>query len=113
MRRYAAHFIFVSGYGYFKQHVVEVEQGSARSVFPLTEEIEGVEWFPGVIALLDRQEVEVGVPSVFPALDNISKEPPLPFGKECLPKGLTPYLFYPFDFTTMQPVAGTRHKQLP
>ena len=25
---------------------------------------------------------------------------------------LFPYLFYPFDFTSMQPVAGTRHRLL-
>ena len=56
MKRYASHFIFIPGYGYLKQYVVEVKQGSAVSVFPLTEEIEGVEWFPGVIALLDERD---------------------------------------------------------
>ena len=27
-------------------------------------------------------------------------------------EALFPYLFYPFDFTSMQPVAGTRHRLL-
>ena len=55
MKRYASHFIFIPGYGYLKQYVVEVEKGCAVSVFPLTEEIEGVEWFPGVIALFTEK----------------------------------------------------------
>ena len=52
IKRYASHFIFLPGHGYLKQYVVGVEEGQVVSAFPLTEEIEGVEWFPGVIALL-------------------------------------------------------------
>ena len=54
IKRFASHFIFLPGYGYLKQYVVGVEEGRVVSVFPLTEEIEGVEWFPGVIVLLNN-----------------------------------------------------------
>ena len=56
IKRFASHFIFLPGYGYLKQYVVGVEEGRVVSVFPLTEEIEGVEWFPGVIVLLNNEE---------------------------------------------------------
>lgn len=112
MKRYAAHFIFIPGCGYFKQCMVEVEQDNVMSVFPLTEEIEGVEWFPGVIALLDKRNAAVEWDNVFPKQADILREFPLPFGKGRFLQGLVPYLFYPFDFTSMQPVAGTRHRQL-
>ena len=54
IKRFASHFIFLPGHGYLKQYVVGVEEGQVVSAFPLTEEIEGVEWFPGVIALLNN-----------------------------------------------------------
>ena len=56
IKRFASHFIFLPGHGYLKQYVVGVEEGQVVSAFPLTEEIEGVEWFPGVIALLNNEE---------------------------------------------------------
>lgn len=112
MKRYAAHFIFIPGCGYFKQCMVEVEQDNVMSVFPLTEEIEGVEWFPGVIALLDKRNAVVEWNNVFPKQADILREFPLSFGKGRFLQGLVPYLFYPFNFTSMQPVAGTRHRQL-
>ena len=113
MKRYASHFIFIPGYGYLKQYVVEVKQGSAVSVFPLTEEIEGVEWFPGVIALLDeRDSSSAESHGIFQKQKDILTEVPESFCKEKLLSGLIPYLFYPFDFTTMPPADGTRHRQL-
>ena len=54
IKRFASHFIFLPGHGYLKQYVVGVEEGQVVSAFSLTEEIEGVEWFPGVIALLNN-----------------------------------------------------------
>ena len=56
IKRFASHFIFLPGHGYLKQYVVGVEEGQVVSAFPLTEEIEGVEWFPGVIALLNNED---------------------------------------------------------
>ncbi len=86
MKRYASHYLFVPGSGYLKQHVIEVEDGYVRRMFPLTEEIEDVEWLPGVIEL---------------QLELIQEE-----------EQWVPYLLFPFDFTSMQPVAGTQRKQL-
>ena len=77
MKRFASHYLFLPGYGYLKQYVVEVDQGYAVRIFPLKEEVEDVEWLPGVIALF----------------------PEGPDGE------LASYLYYPFDFNAMQPVA--------
>lgn len=113
MKRYASHFIFIPGYGYLKQYVVEVEKGCVVSVFPLTEEIEGVEWFPGVIALLTAKgDVPAKLHDIFQKQKEVLKEAPETFYKDQSLSKLIPYLFYPFDFTTMQPVGGTRHRQL-
>ena len=70
MKRFASHYLFLPGYGYLKQYVVEVDQGYAVRIFPLKEEVEDVEWLPGVIALF----------------------PEGPDGE------LASYLYYPFDF---------------
>ena len=113
MKRYASHFIFIPGYGYLKQYVVEVDKGCAVSVFPLTEEIEGVEWFPGVIALFtEKADVSAKFHDVFQKQKEILNEVPETFYKEQFVSRLIPYLFYPFDFTAMQPADGTRHRQL-
>lgn len=112
MKRFAAHFIFLPGHGYLKQHVVEVVEGQAISVFPLTEEIESAEWLPGVIALLSENETTEGCYAEFKRHPEILNGLPLTFRKEVFPSGLMPYLFYPFDFTAMQPADGIRHKLL-
>lgn len=109
MKRYAAHFLFLPGHGYLKQYVVEVGEGQCIShLFPLTEEVENTEWLPGVIALLP--ETESGnscfdeCRDILPAL--------LPgMGEEL--HGLVPWLLFPFDFTAMRPVSGTRRRPLP
>lgn len=86
MKRYASHYLYVPDIGFLKQQVVELDEGRFVRFFPLTEEIESVEWMPGVIVL--------------------SEEPNTP------QLGWVPYLLYPFDFTTMQPVAETRRRLL-
>ena len=123
MKRFAAHYLFLPGIGFIKQHVVEVEGGSAQVVFPLTEEIESVEWLPGVIALLSTNEIKnigmifTNIPmfeSNLPYVSNQSSQCFFKVLEESLQKSKTlyPYLFYPFDFISMQPVAGTRHRLL-
>lgn len=84
MKRYAAHYVKHPDYGYLKQQVVEVDRGIALRIYLLTEEVEDVEWYPGVIELVLEESVG----------------------------GLVPYLNYPFDFKAMQPVSGTQRKQL-
>lgn len=113
IKRFASHFIFLPGYGYLKQYVVGVEEGRVVSVFPLTEEIEGVEWFPGVIVLLNNEEdISEGYSGIFQKSSEVLEEFPEVFCQETFPSGISAYLFYPFDFTTMQPVGGTQHRPL-
>ena len=113
IKRFASHFIFLPGYGYLKQYVVGVEEGRVVSVFPLTEEIEGVEWFPGVIVLLNNEEdISEGYSGIFQKSSEVLEERPEVFCQETFPSGISAYLFYPFDFTTMQPVGGTQHRPL-
>jgi len=59
MKRFASHYLLIPAVGYMKQQVVEItDEGVVRGVFPLTEEIESVEWMPGVIVLLSESQVE-------------------------------------------------------
>lgn len=131
MKRYAAHYLFISDCGFVKQYVVEIADGGvALNAFPLTEEIESVEWLPGVIALLTTEEARhweeckktsqcffSNVPMFFSEHPNVFSEI-----SQCLSEAFAArqeagemfyaYLLYPFDFTLMQPVAGTQSRQL-
>lgn len=106
MKRYASHFLFIPSYGYLKQYVVETEKGRVRHIFPLTQEVEDTEWLPGVIVLVNSSTEVASVCFEATVLQTV----PLELEKNLL--DLTSYLFFPFDFTTMQPVAGTQHKLL-
>ena len=113
--------------GFIKQQVVEItDEGVVRDTFPLTEEIESVEWMPGVIVLLPADQLEEikntgmilkNIP-VFqinlPSVSNQSSQCFNEYLQEAEKKGevLFPVLFYPFDFISMQPVDGTRHRLL-
>ena len=127
MKRFASHYLLIPAVGYMKQQVVEItDEGVVRGVFPLTEEIESVEWMPGVIVLLSESQMEE-IKNTGMILKNI---PVFQFNfpivsdqtSQCFKEALAasekrgevlfPYLFYPFDFTSMQPVAGTRHRLL-
>ena len=113
--------------GFIKQQVVEItDEGVVRDTFPLTEEIESVEWMPGGIVLLPADQLEeikntgmilknIPVFQINPS--NILNQSSRCFEeslKELKEKGevLFPVLFYPFDFISMQPVDGTRHRLL-
>ena len=127
MKRFASHYLLIPAVGYMKQQVVEItDEGVVRGVFPLTEEIESVEWMPGVIVLLFESQMEeikntgmilknIPVFQINPS--NILNQSSRCFEeslKELKEKGevLFPVLFYPFDFISMQPVDGTRHRLL-
>ena len=124
MKRFAAHYLLLPDVGFIRQQVVEiVDEGYVRDVFPLTEEIESVEWMPGLIALLPVNEIKNTEMfskniSVFQFNFPIVSDQTSQCFKEALTASakrgevLFPYLFYPFDFTSMQPVAGTRHRLL-
>lgn len=105
MKRYASHFLFLPGYGYLKQYAIEMEGECVTQIFPLTEEVENTEWLPGVIALLRHPESPL-------TFDNKQQITAVPQSIEEELPSLIPYLFSPFNFTTMQPAAGTRHRQL-
>ena len=130
MKRYASHYLFLPGVGYLKQYAVEMEEGCVIRIFPLSEEIENTEWLPGVIVLLPESEqitedfkFDKSVEhSTFPSsweegcpkggVVGKAATAIIPSTKQLHQLHLIPYLFYPFDFTTMQPVAGTQHRQL-
>ena len=77
IKRFASHFIFLPGHGYLKQYVVGAEEGQVVSAFPLTEEIERVEWFPGVIALLNNEEdISKGYSGIFQKANEVLHELP-------------------------------------
>lgn len=106
MKRYASHFLFLPGYGYLKQYVVEVEEGYVVHIFPLSEEVEDTEWLPGAIILLTEKELkELDIKYS----NNLLAIPPASINGGF---GLLPVYFSCFDFTTMRPVAGTPHRQL-
>ena len=124
MKRFAAHYLLLPDVGFIRQQVVEIaDEGYARDIFPLTEEIESVEWMPGLIALLPDNEIkntemfEKNIP-VFQFNFPIVSDQTSQCFKEALAAAekrgevLFPYLFYPYDLTSMQPVAGTRHRLL-
>ena len=125
MKRFASHYLFMPDVGFIKQQEVEItDEGVVRDTFPLTEE--SVEWMPGVIVLLPADQLEeikntgmilknIPVFQINPS--NILNQSSRCFEeslKELKEKGevLFPVLFYPFDFISMQPVDGTRHRLL-
>lgn len=84
MRRYASHYLIHPSLGMLKQQIVEVEQGVAVCHYPLIEELENVEWLPGVITLEPDGQ-----------------------GRLC------PVWMYPYDFTNQRTVAETQRRRLP
>ena len=127
MKRFASHYLLIPGVGFVKQQVVEIsDEGVAQNIFPLNEEVESVEWLPGLIVLLSVYQMEE-IRNTGMVVKNI------PVFQQNLPvlivasswtlndfldtsrksgEVLFPYLFYPFDFTSMRPVDGTRHRLL-
>lgn len=143
MKRFASHYLLLPDIGFVKQQVIEVDgEGIVVDIFPLTEEIESVEWMPGVIVLITADQL-AQIKNTGMIVKNIlvfqfnlpivsfqsSLYSPSQFFKsssfepsDCLKAfieniaakrvSLYPILLYPFDFTSMQPVGGTQHKLL-
>lgn len=132
MKRFASHYLLLPDVGYVKQQVVEITDGGAvQRLFALTEEVESVEWMPGVIVLFSTTRIKefennegkpkvdsIEIPSLFqkklPIISDCSPCCLNSFLVEVQKKGeaLFPCLLYPFDFTSMKPVGGTQHKLL-
>ena len=108
MKRFAAHYLFVPGSGFLKQYAIEIEGGYICHIFPCSEEIESVEWFPGVILLTPQEESDINTLFNF---TNIEKQS-IYIPKVTIDMKWRAYLLYPFNFVTMQPVAETLHRQL-
>ena len=104
----AAHYLFVPGSGFLKQYAIEIEGGYICHIFPFSEEIESVEWFPGVILLTPQEESDINTLFNF---TNIEKQS-IYIPKVTINMKWRAYLLYPFNFVTMQPVAETLHRQL-
>ena len=127
MKRFASHYLLIPGVGFVKQQVVEIsDEGVAQNIFPLNEEVESVEWLPGLIVLLSVHQMEE-IRNTGMVVKNIpvfqQNLPVLIVASSCTLNDfldtsrnsgevLFPYLFYPFDFTSMRPVDGTRHRLL-
>lgn len=107
MIRYASHYLFLPGHGFLRRYVVQMCDGRVEALFPLPDEIENTEWQPGVIALV---ECGADVADVSFAVKDVLAEVPAAVLAR-LPR-LMPVLLFPFDFTRMEPVAGTRHRPL-
>lgn len=134
MKRFASHYLFLPDTGFIKQQVVEVtDDGTVQNVFPLTEEVESVEWMPGVIVLISSCPSERSEESILLyckeeilrfALNSNGDEEQIVASKSFTGSSigssssfsqqskLFPVLLYPFDFTSMQPVSETRHRLL-
>ncbi len=113
VKRYSAHFLYATHCGFLKQQVVEVENGYVRNYFPLSEELENVEWFPGVILLLTMAEVlrlETDPGSAQEYTEFFVKQ--INVSPSLSSPPLIPILLFPFDFIEMKPVSGTRHRRL-
>ena len=127
MKRFASHYLLIPAVGFVKQQVVEIsDEGVAQNIFPLNEEVESVEWLPGLIVLLSVHQMEE-IKNTGMVVKNIpvfqQNLPVLIVASSCTLNDfldtsrkngeiLFPYLFYPFDFTSMRPVDGTRHRLL-
>ena len=124
MKRFASHYVLMPDVGFIKQQVVEVDaEGIIQDIFPLTVEIESVEWMPGVIVLLSAdQYAALGTDHTGLTVSYFKPSNPHDLCLNSLNEylnvrkrkgeALFPCLFYPFDFTSMQPVDGTRHRLL-
>ena len=76
MKRFASHYLLIPDIGFIKQQVVEInDEGIVQNIFPLTEEIESVEWMPGVIVLSDGRNRKHG--------DEFEKHPSVSIKSSC------------------------------
>ncbi|MCI7069577.1 MAG: hypothetical protein MR982_01120 [Bacteroides pyogenes] len=142
MKHFASHYLYLPGTGFLKQQVITVsDEGFVEAIAPLTHEVESVEWIPGVIALFSTEQLEALKKNTAGFEKNTAGFEKKAAGFEKKAAGfahnhqdgceqssrhfqatikalkeesifLYPCVFYPFDFTSMQPVAGTRHKLL-
>lgn len=108
-KRFAAHRLFIADRGYLKHQVVELEAGRVRDIYPLQGEQESTEWLPGIILLLPTDKYAADIERCLAEMRNVL----LPEVPQMKPEEDWVALFFSgFDFTTMQLVGGTPHRQL-
>lgn len=112
IRRYAAQFLYVSGVGFIRRQVVELENDVVVRISPLLCELENTEWLTGILALLPPF-AEWGENEGWSAGDSLAPV------VETLPEdwhdrvvALKLYWLSPFNLTARKPVSGTRRKLL-
>ncbi|KAA6347698.1 hypothetical protein EZS27_004852 [termite gut metagenome] len=101
IKRYASHFLLLPEYGFLKRCVVEIgQEGDVLRVFPLLEELETVEWHPGVILLSEKEEDKNEITQLFQIRYHLLNDIPAAFQSNISIKQFV-YLLYPFDFKRM------------
>ena len=103
MKRFAAHYLYLQGYGYLKQCAVEVDSDKVVSISPCMAEVENTEWLPGVLMLHSTnnwREVVITPQIINEIPTNLSND------------AWRVTHLYPYNFTSMMPCDETRHKQL-
>lgn len=81
IRRYASNYLLIEG-KFLRQQVIEIKNGEVVNYFPLFNEIESVEWLPGLIEIIIDDNHRMA------------------------------YHQYPYDFVNKQPVDETQRRQL-
>lgn len=122
MKRFASHYLYLAGCGFFRQYLVEVnDKGCVSYLSPLEAEAESVIWLPGVIALVPRHLLReergegadvnkrYGIIHSFFESGIIEKKQELPeaYKNNIAQLGFSAVRLYPFDFTAMQPTSET------
>ncbi|KAA6328143.1 hypothetical protein EZS27_022930 [termite gut metagenome] len=101
IKRYASHFLLLPEYGFLKQCVVEIgQERDVLCIFPLSEELETVEWHPGVILLSGKEEDKNRITQLFQIQYRLLSDIPAAFQTN-IPIKQFVYLLYPFDFKRM------------
>ncbi|KAA6350561.1 hypothetical protein EZS27_002044 [termite gut metagenome] len=112
IKRYASHYLLLPEYGFLKQCAVEMKKGrGVLCIFLLSEEMENVEWYPGIILLTEKEEDRNGIIRLFQIRYNLLNEIPGAFQtKSCIER--IAYLLYPFDFDRMTIIGTTEIRKL-
>ncbi len=109
MKRFAAHYLYIPGKGFYKQFVVEIREETVQLAYPLEEELGNVSWYSGVILLAplsDEKTIRLSDIEFDTALPADRSDLIIPIDLSSLKYAA--YLLTPFDFSAMRPVAETQ-----
>lgn len=101
MKRFASHYLYLPGYGFLKQYVIEVKSsGEINRFFPLIDEMASIEWMPGVLIVSSDSTIKENCFDI----SDILEELPGNFLSEITGKKILLFRIYPFDFVNMKPI---------